>query len=79
MTLDEEKGEFSIEMHHCPSKGMLLECRHMTPYPDYCRHCDMLYREVLEPLGYTYDIDLTRCDEAACSIRVMRKPEIPEH
>lgn len=72
MTLDEENGEFSIHMHYCPSKGRLLEFKHLTPYPDYCLHCDMLYRRVLEPLGYSYDIDLSKCNEACCSIKVKK-------
>ena len=74
MEMDEDKGEFSIDMHHCPSMGLLMKTKHIEPYADYCRHCDILYRDVLEPLGYSYDIDLTRCREARCSITVRRKP-----
>ncbi len=72
MTLDEDKGEFSIVMHHCPSKGRLLEFRHLTPYPDYCEHCDLLYRRILEPLGYNYDLDMSKCDQAQCAITVKK-------
>jgi hypothetical protein len=60
-------------MHVCPSKARLLEQKHIAPYPNYCRHCDALYRRVLEPLGYQYAIDLTNCDEAACEL-VVRGP-----
>ncbi len=74
MTLDEDAGEFRIDMHHCPSKGRLLEYKHFQAYPAYCEHCDTLYRRVLEPLGFTYDIDLSRADRAACSIVVRRRP-----
>ncbi len=35
MELDEEAGEFRIIMHHCPSKGRLIEWKHVEPYPDY--------------------------------------------
>lgn len=70
MTLDEEAGKFSIEMHYCPSKGRLINFKHITPYSDYCGHCDLLYRGVLEPLGYKYDIDLSKCDKACCTITV---------
>jgi hypothetical protein len=73
MTLDEEAGEFSIVMHHCPSKGRLLEWKHITPYPDYCKHCDVLYRRILEPLGYEYIYDLSHTDEARCSLLVRRR------
>lgn len=73
MELDEENGVFSITMHHCPSKGMLLSMEHMQPYADYCEHCDVLYRRVLEPLGYRYDFDDSQCDRAACSIKVTKK------
>ncbi len=70
MELDEEAGEFRIIMHHCPSKGRLLELGHIEPYKDYCEHCDVLYRRVLEPLGYEYEVDLTRTDRAQCSVTV---------
>lgn len=73
MELDEEAGVFRIDMRHCPSKGRLLECKHLEPYADYCAHCDLLYRRVLEPLGYSYEFDDSRTDKAACSIVVRRK------
>jgi len=73
MTLDEDAGEFRIEMRACPSKGRLLEYEHIDPYPAYCEHCDTLYRRVLEPLGFEYEVDLTRTDKAACSLIVRRK------
>jgi len=73
MELDEEAGEFKIVMHHCPSKGRLLQYSHLQPYHDYCRHCDVLYRRVLEPLGYEYRLDMSGCDQAKCSILVRDK------
>lgn len=72
MELDEEAGLFRIDMHHCPSMGRLMEIKHVEPYHDYCRHCDILYRRVLEPLGFDYDVDLSRCREAKCSLTVRR-------
>jgi len=77
MTLDEERGEFSIEMRRCPSKGRLLEARHIEPYRDYCGHCDVLYRRVLEPLGYAYDLDLSDCGRAACRVTIRRRGPAP--
>ena len=73
MTLDEENGEFSIVMHHCPSKGRLLEFKHLTPYPDYCEHCDLLYRRILEPMGYKYTVDMSKCDQAQCAVYIEKK------
>jgi hypothetical protein len=73
MELDEDAGVFKIDMHYCPSMGRLIEIEHVEPYHDYCRHCDVLYRRVLEPLGYEYNIDMCRCDKAQCSITVKRK------
>ena len=75
MELDEEAGEFTITMFHCPSKGRLLECKHIKPYPDYCEHCDALYRRVLEPLGFEYDIDLSKTDQACCCVKIKRTGE----
>lgn len=70
MELDEKKGEFRIVMHRCPSKGRLLELDGIEPYREYCRHCDVLYRRVLEPLGYEYAVDLSRADKARCVVTV---------
>ncbi len=70
MELDERTGEFSIAMHYCPSKGRLLKDKHMEPYRDYCEHCDVLYRRVLEPLGFTYDLDRSQTDQAKCYLLI---------
>ena len=70
MELDEEGGEFRITMHRCPSKSRLLEYTHVEPYDLYCQHCDVLYRRVLEPLGFEYIFDCSGCDQARCSITV---------
>lgn len=70
MELDEEAGEFTITMHHCPSKGMLLELEHIKPYHAYCRHCDVLYASVLDPLGYDCVLDMSRCDQASCRLTI---------
>jgi len=75
MELDEEAGIFRIDMHHCPSMGRLLSLEHVEPYHDYCRHCDVLYRRVLEPLGFEYDVDLSRSSEAKCTLTVKRKSD----
>ena len=75
MELDEQAGEFKIIMHRCPSKGRLTEYAHIEAYRDYCEHCDILYRRILEPMGYEYDIDLSECDQARCSLTVRRKGE----
>ena len=72
MELDEDKGIFTIEMRHCPSMGRLLEEKHIEPYKFYCEHCDTLYRRVLEPLGFEYEIDLTNCKQAKCKLTVKK-------
>jgi hypothetical protein len=77
MELDEEAGEFRIIIRDCPSKGLLMSLDHMEPYHDYCGHCDVLYRRVLEPLGYECVADLSECDEARCSIMVRRRSPQP--
>ncbi len=75
MTLDEEAGRFTIEMQRCPSKGLLLRTPQIEPYHDYCGHCDVLYRRVLEPLGYDVALDLDHVDEARCSVVITAKRE----
>lgn len=72
MRYDDEQEIFTIDMRHCPSKGRLLELEHFQAYPDYCQHCDVLYRRVLEPRGYHYTYDQTGCPQAQCSLTVTR-------
>ena len=69
MILDEDKGEFSIDMHKCPSKGMLLQLKHMTPYHSYCDHCPALYKPIAEGFGYIYTSEID-CDNASCKITI---------
>lgn len=73
VTLDEENGVFTIEMFDCPSKRRLLDNPQVDPYPHYCEHCDLLYRRVLEPFGFTYDFDMSNVNNAACRITVSKK------
>lgn len=77
MELDEEAGEFVLIIRRCPSKARLLADCPLPPYPDYCRHCDVLYRRVLEPLGYHYEIDLSETDRARCRITVRQASRAP--
>ena len=72
MTIDDEANEFEIVMHHCPSKGRLLEMTHIEPYHDYCRHCDVLYARVLEPLGFTCTADMSECNQARCRFLIQK-------
>ncbi|HOC03154.1 MAG TPA: hypothetical protein P5065_05895 [Candidatus Ratteibacteria bacterium] len=73
MELIEEKNQFKITMHHCPSKSRLLKTKHIEPYHDYCKHCDVLYRRILEPLGFEYTIDLSKSNKARCKIVIRQK------
>ena len=73
MELEEAGGRFRILMHHCPSKALLLACDHLEPYHDYCGHCDVLYRRVLEPLGFACILDQSECEHARCVLTVTPK------
>ena len=72
MILDEDLGEFSIDMHHCPSRGMLMELKHMEPYHSYCDHCPALYRPIAEKAGFVYETEID-CDHAKCKLVIKRK------
>jgi len=73
MELNEEAGAFEINMRYCPSKGRLLELEHIEPYNDYCGHCDVVYRRVLEPLGYESELDMSEVDKAACVFKLVKR------
>lgn len=64
-----EEGWFKTVMHHCPSKGRLLEFKEslgIEPYPHYCDHCDY-YRAALEAEGLTWIRDHVDVDSAGCT------------
>lgn len=70
MYLNEKQGWYMEEMHHCPSKGRLLQLKDeigITPYPDYCLHCDH-YRAAVEKAGFKYIFNFNGMDKASCSL-----------
>ncbi len=71
ITLDNDKKEFRIDMHKCPSKGMLLDLKHMIPYHSYCDHCEALYRPIAEKAGYEYRSEVDG-DNAACKLIIFK-------
>ena len=75
MELDEQAGTFSIDMRHCPSRGMLNSLAHMEPYYDYCSHCAILYARQLRKYGILSDcFDMTNVHEARCFERYCAEP-----
>jgi len=72
MYLNEKRGFFLSIMHRCPSKGRLLRLKDeigITPYHDYCLHCDS-YRAAVEKVGLRYIYNFRGIDEAACSMLI---------
>lgn len=72
MYLNEKAGWFMLDMHHCPSKGRLLEMAEkegFRPYQNYCLHCDG-YRAAVEKISLRYLYNFTGIDHAACSILI---------
>ena len=64
-----EEGWFVTQMHHCPSKGRLLDFQEtlgIEPYPHYCDHCDY-YRAALEEEGLTWIRDHLDVSKAGCT------------
>ena len=71
MYLNEKAGWFMNVMHHCPSKGRLLELKDsigIKPYHDYCLHCDHYRELVKEGGGLEYIYNFNGIDHAACSM-----------
>ena len=70
MILNEKAGWYRDIMHHCPSKGRLIdlhrEVPEFIPYHDYCLHCDN-YRLALKKGGLEYIYDFEGMEEAKCS------------
>lgn len=72
MYLNEKRGYYLLDMHHCPSKGRLLKLKDeigVEPYHGYCLHCDH-YRAAIEASGLCYIFNCVGADKAACSILI---------
>ena len=72
MYLNEKAGWFMIDMHHCPSKGRLLDLEKaigIKPYHHYCLHCDH-YRESVAEAGLAYIYNFLGIDHASCRLMV---------
>jgi hypothetical protein len=69
MTYDDEAQVFTIDMRHCPSRGLLNEMKHMEPYHDYCGHCAYLYAPILKRFGIEGEEDYSHVDEARCNVK----------
>jgi len=72
MYLNEKRGYFMMVMHRCPSKGRLLALKDeigITPYHDYCLHCDS-YRSAVEKVGLKYIYNFQGIENAACSMLI---------
>jgi hypothetical protein len=69
MTFDEDAREFSIDMHFCPSRGLLNTLKHMEPYYDYCGHCTVLYPPILARFGIEAEEDYSQTDQAKCWVK----------
>lgn len=73
MTLTDD--EFRIEMHHCPSVAILRRNEHLDAYKDYCEHCTVLYRRVIDPFGFKCETTIHDPIAGRCTLRVMPCPE----
>lgn len=69
ITFDEENKIFELRMHYCPSKGRLMQMKHLKPYHDYCGHCVELYAPVLAKYGILSDEDYSQTDDAKCRVK----------
>ncbi len=72
MYCSEKRGYYFLRMHHCPSKGRLLDLKDemgLEPYHDYCLHCDH-YRAAVEKVGLKYIYNFAGTDQAQCSILI---------
>ncbi|HYF51051.1 MAG TPA: hypothetical protein VEJ63_16680 [Planctomycetota bacterium] len=76
MELNEEEGWFRIILHECPSMKRLIDTKHIEPYHDYCKHCDVLYRRVFDRHGLQTDNNLSTCREAKCSALIRTKEAV---
>ena len=67
------EDEFIIDMYECPSVGILRRNRHIKRYPDYCKHCDILYRRIIEKYGFIYNYEYIDENAGKCRLTVKKR------
>ena len=76
-TLREEGADFQINYGDDYLEISIIECSSLraldNPCPHYCDHCDVMYRTVLEPLGFEYKIDFNRKGQCKLCISLPRR------
>lgn len=60
---------FEISMKKCPSVGILNKSK-VEKYPDYCEHCEILYKRVIEKYGFEYKIKYIDKEKGICRLSV---------
>lgn len=55
------------ELLYCPSRGMLNDLEHISPYENYCEHCKVIYNRVLDKYGISFVRDHSKVHLAQCS------------
>jgi len=71
MTADED--EFKIELYECPSVGILRRTKHIKRYPDYCKHCGILYPRIIERYGFNCYVKYIDEEKGVCRLTVEKK------
>lgn len=66
------KNKFKIELSKCPSVG-LLKARKVKMYKDYCKHCDTLYKRIIEKYGFDYKVNYIDEKNGRCMLEVTRR------
>lgn len=65
--VDPEHPYSYSEMFYCPSRAILNDFQHITPYEHYCEHCKIVYSRVLEKYGVSYERDHSLVHLAQCN------------
>ena len=69
-SMSSTEDSFSIEMHQCPSVG-LLQQGPAVRYRDYCEHCAWLYPRILERYGFAARMEIVDAEKGVCRLTVL--------
>lgn len=72
-TMIVEPTRLVIQMHRCPSVGLLRRAKWMKPYKRYCEHCDILYRRIVEDYGFDYKISYIDPQHGVCRVEIKKR------
>jgi len=60
----------------CSSVRKLAKTHYIKRYPEYCRHCKVMYGHLFDGMGYDFEVDFINNELGKCKMTISKKENI---